>query len=89
MLRRPRGLRVLDDNLAHTGTPPDRVNLSPLLPPQQRPLIGPVLFLCVAHNPRLVGAPRLWTLNSIGVVDSHWGFSYFSSSVSRASSPSA
>ena len=38
---------------------------------------------------RIVGAPRLWTLNSIGVVDSHWGFSYFSSSVSRASSPSA
>ena len=36
---------------------------------------------------RIVGAPRLWTLNSIGVVDSHWGFSYFSSSVSRASSP--
>ena len=32
---------------------------------------------------------RLLTLNSIGVVDSHWGFSYFSSSVSRASSPSA
>ena len=78
--------RVLDDNLAHTGTPPTLPVRT--LTEQSGPLVTAAASVQRVMA-RIVGAPRRWTLNSIGVADSHWGFSYFSSSVSRASSPSA